>query len=271
MTDPTPLRCAILIDFDNVISGLRDGAGADIAIRFAEQPQVWLDRLMGDAPRRVLLRRCYMNPAGYIEESEGSPRRYFNTFRWAFQAAGFEVMDCPRLTRMKNAADLRIAMDLVAWPTARIDEFTLLSTDSDFVPLLLRLRAADRLTRLVAHPDVGRVVQAAADQHIGLDLVAEWLGWQAPDTRAFGHDLNEAVLVVVRDAMAEAQGPVHLPTLGQMVRDRTGHTIRETNWGGTGSWDILLEAVGGLVRQDGPGGGYVIRREWTAPLANDDQ
>lgn len=101
--------------------------------------------------------------------------------------------------------------------------------------------------------------------------MAKWLGWQAPDTRAFGHDLNEAVIVVVRDAMAEARGPMSLPTLAQIVHQRTGYSIRESSWGGTGSWDKLLEVAGGLVRQDGPSGGYVVRREWTAPLADDRQ
>ncbi|MFC7739549.1 NYN domain-containing protein, partial [Roseomonas sp. GCM10028921] len=184
---------------------------------------------------------------------------------WAFQAAGFEVVDCPRLARMRNAADLRIALDameLLAWPATRIDEFTLISTDSDFVPLLLRLRAADRRTKLVAHPEVGRVVQAAADELIGLDGVARWLGWQAREADRFGHDLGEFVLAVARDVMGEAQAPIGLPLLGTIVRDRTGHSIRETNWGGTGSWDKLLEAAGGLVRKDGPAGGYVMRREW---------
>ncbi|MBP0447842.1 NYN domain-containing protein [Roseomonas sp. SSH11] len=257
-----------MLDFDNMVLGLRDGAGPKVALRFAEEPEVWLDRLMQGNPRRALVRRCYMNPAGSIEDEESGVRRFFSTFRWAFQAAGFEVVDCPKLTRLKNAADVRIALDameLAALPTARIDEFTILSTDCDFVPLLLRLRAADRLTRLVAHPDVGRVLKASADTHIGLDEVAAWLGWQrdaAAVEAAFGHELEDAVLITVRDAMAEAQAPVPLPLLGTVVRDRTGRTIRESNWGGCGSWDKLLETVGGFVRRDGPGGGFALRSEW---------
>lgn len=62
------------------------------------------------------------------------------------------------------------------------------------------------------------------------DVVAEWLGWQGPDAQSFGHDLNEAVLGVVRDAMAGVQGPMRLTALGHTGRDRTGHSLRKTNW-----------------------------------------
>ena len=266
MTETHALRGAIFLDFDNVLSGLREGAGPEVARRFAEAPQEWLGWLAAGAPRRFLLRRCYMNPAGYLEDADGT-RRYFSGFRHAFQAAGFEVVDCPRLTRMKNGADLRIAldvMDALASPLARIDEFTLLSSDSDFVPLLLRLRAADRTTRLVAHPELGRVVRAAADEVLGLDALAEALGWQReshPD-ELFGHDRNQAILGVIREAMEAAQSPLHLPELGQIVRERTGETLRGSDYAGFGSVDAMLEAAGGYIRQDGTGGGHVLRPDW---------
>ncbi|WP_421993950.1 NYN domain-containing protein [Roseococcus sp.] len=259
------LRTAIFLDFDNLVSGLRDGAGSEVALRFAQQPEIWLERLLEDRPRRALLRRCYMNPAGVLDDEAGSRFRY-GEFRWAFMAAGFEVIDCPRLTRLKNAADLRIALD--AFETmlgaAPCDEFMLLSTDSDFVPLLVRLRAADRRTRLVAHPEVGRIVRAAADEIIGLDVLAGWLGWQAsPEPgEAFGAASPADLLAVVRDIMTEAQDPVHVPHLGQMVRNRTGQTLRGSDFAGYGSLDALLTAAGGFIRRDGPGGGHVLRPEW---------
>lgn len=269
MSETPARRSAIYVDFDNVLSGLREGAGVEVARHFAEAPEEWLAWLSQGVPRRFLLRRCYMNPAGYLEEADGM-RRYFSSFRYAFQAAGFEVVDCPRLTRMKNGADLRIAldvMDALASPLARIDEFTLLSSDSDFVPLLLRLRAADRTTRLVAHPELGRVVRAAADEVLGLDALAEALGWQREANRdqLFGPDLNQAILTVIRETMEGAAEPLHLPDLGQIVRDRTGETLRGSDYAGFGSVDAMLEAAGGYVRQDGTGGGYVLRPEWLPP------
>ena len=258
------LRSAIFLDFDNLLSGLRDGAGAEYALRFAEQPEIWLERLLNDRPRRALMRRCYMNPAGALDDGSGSRVRY-SEFRWAFMAAGFEVMDCPKLTRLKNAADVRIALDAMEAmlsPNTRYDEFILLSTDSDFVPLLQRLRAADRRTLLVAHPEVGRVVRAAADEVIQLDMLASWLGWKPPREPgpAFGTEID--LLPIVRDIMQEAEGPVHVPHLGKMVRDRTGVSLRDSGFAGLGSLDAMLAAAGGFIRQEGPGGGHVLRAEW---------
>ena len=262
------LRSAVFIDFDNVVSGLATGAGPSVAHRFATDPEPWFDWLTQDLPRRVLLRRCYMNPSGYLLDENGN-RAYFSAFRRAFQALGFEVVDCPPLTRMKNGADLRMALDVMdaLAATTRFDEFILMSTDSDFVPLLLRLRAADRRTKLVAHPDVGRVVRAAADSVVGLDALARGLGWEAsPLAEAlFGQDAGEQVLAAVAEIMAEAQGPVPLAALGAQVRTRTGMTLRESDWGGTGSIDALVTRVGGIVRQEGPAGGFLVRQEWLLP------
>ncbi|WP_426958196.1 NYN domain-containing protein [Muricoccus radiodurans] len=258
------LRAALFLDFDNLVSGLRDGAGEAVALRFAEAPQDWLDWL-SEGGRRFLIRRCYMNPAGYIEHDAGG-RSYYSTFRWAFQAAGFEVVDCPRLTRLKNAADLRIALDAMdaLQAATRYEEFTLLSSDADFVPLLLRLRAADRRTRLVAHPELGAIVRAAADSVIGVDALAARLGWKAPEGGFAGAD---TVLDAVRDIVTEA--PVHLPQLGALVRGRTGQSLRDSNYGGLGSLEALLEAAG-LIRQPGPGGGMVMRGDGRGRSPSDE-
>ncbi|MFN6956285.1 MAG: NYN domain-containing protein [Acetobacteraceae bacterium] len=265
MADPA---AALFLDFDNIASGLREGAGAAIAHRFAAEPDAWLPFVAAE-PSRCLVRRCYLNPAGFLEAPDGD-RVWFGEFRWAFQAAGFEVVDCPRITRMKNGADIRMAMDMLdalSSPHARIERFVLMSTDADFVPLLLRLRAADRRTRLVAHPEVGRIVRAAADEVIGLDDLARQLGWSPEDAgETFGEDSAAAVQEAVRQILAEAQAPLHLPHLGKLVRDRTGRSLRETRYGGAGTLDALL-AQSGFVRVEGPGGGLAARPEWLAALA----
>ena len=260
-------RAALFLDFDNVFSTLHDAAGAEVAFAFAEQPARWLEWL-SEGGRRFLLRRCYLNPAGYKDNPDGA-RTYHSAFRWAFQAAGFEVVDCPNLTRLKNAADIRIVLDTMDALAAatRYDEFTLLATDADFVPLLLRLRAADRRTRLLAHPRTGPIVRAVADEFLGLDDFARRLGWGAdPRTRtgAPGRPQGDApfgegpdILDVVGQIVGEQ--PVHVPHLGKLVLDRTGHSLRESRWGGTGSLEQMCSTLG-LTRIPGPAGGYVARQ-----------
>jgi uncharacterized LabA/DUF88 family protein len=267
------MRCAIFLDFDNVVLGLREGAGLETALRFAQEPEAWLAWLAGERKRRFLIRRCYMNPAGFLEEAPGL-RHYFGQLRRAFMGAGFEVVDCPKMTRMKNAADVRLALDVMdsLAGAASIDEFTLMSTDADFVPLLLRLRAQDRRTRLVAHPEVGRTVSASADEVIGLDELARALGWSPEQEEAepsFGQDAGEAILHAVREVLGEASAPVPLPDLGQEVRRLTGLSLRETAYGGYGSIEELLEAAGGFVRTDGPGGGWAGRPGSDSAAASD--
>jgi len=89
------MKSALFVDFDNVYSGLRklDPASAD---RFARKPGEWMTWLIeslglpehspADAKRRVLVRRCYLNPQAY------------QRFRPSFNLAGFEIVDCPALT-----------------------------------------------------------------------------------------------------------------------------------------------------------------------------
>jgi len=254
------MRCAIFVDFDNVVLGLREGAGIETALRFAQAPESWLAWLADGQQRRFLIRRCYMNPAGYLDEAPGL-RHYFGQLRRAFMGAGFEVVDCPKMTRLKNAADVRLALDVMdsLAGAAPIDEFTLMSTDADFVPLLLRLRAQDKRTRLVAHPEVGRAVSASADEVIGLDALAAALGWSpghAAEEPAFGEDAAETIRRVVGEIIAEATGPVPLPDLGQEVKRLTGLSLSETKYGGHGSIEALLDAAGGYERREGPGGGW---------------
>ena len=123
----------------------------------------------------------------------------------------------------------------------------------------------------MAHPDVGRVVRAAADSVVGLDALARGLGWEASplDEALFGQDAGEQVIAAMGEIMAEAQGPVPLAALGAQVRTRTGMTLRESDWGGTGSIDALVARVGGIVRQEGPAGGFVVRQEWLLPPATE--
>ncbi|MBC7433906.1 MAG: NYN domain-containing protein [Rubritepida sp.] len=256
------LRAAIFLDFDNIVSGMAMLAGPELAERFAADPRAWLRPLM-DGPRRTLLRRCYMNANAYIKREDQS-RAYFGDFRFAFQAAGFEVVDCPPLTQLKNGADIRMTVDVMdaLASTTRFDEFNLHSSDSDFVPLLLRLRAADRRTRMVAHPRIGAIVRAAADEVHTLDDVAKWL---LAEGRHPGEAVSDQVVLdTVGAIMTDARGPITLASLGSQLASRLGLTMRDSNYAGRGSVDAMLDAVGGLARQEGPGGGFVLRGEWLA-------
>ena len=170
-----PIKTALFIDFDNVYSNL-DKSDARAAARFAEDPAAWLEWFQrgrhiaseGTEPRRLLLRRCYLNPAA------------FGAYRTGFVRAGCSVRDCPPLTtRGKNAADIWMTLDIIdaiAHPTG-FEEFIILASDADFTPVLLRLREHDRRTVLINDQVMAAALRAACDVVVPQDrFVTEALG-----------------------------------------------------------------------------------------------
>lgn len=134
------MKSALFVDFDNVYSGLRklDPASAD---HFARKPGEWISWLIeslclpehspAGAKRRVLVRRCYLNPQAY------------QRFRPSFNLAGFEIVDCPALTSEgKTSTDIHMVLDIVdlLQHEAHYDEFIVFSADADFTPVLRKLR-----------------------------------------------------------------------------------------------------------------------------------
>jgi hypothetical protein len=175
------VRTALYLDFDNVFGGLLK-LDPDVAVQFAENPGSWLTRLSAsftlDGPRRWLVLRCYMNPAGSVlhpDTGAGVPRLYFSRFRPFFVRAGFEVIDCPPLSYTKNAADIRIVVDAVDALGAETayEEFVIASGDSDMTPLLVRLRRADRRTTIMSPSDAAEAFTAVADRLVDSQQLLE--------------------------------------------------------------------------------------------------
>lgn len=180
------VKSALFVDFDNIFIGLQQ-TDPRAAERFAREPLSWIEWLersvavpdgddgtAGGRKRRLLVRRCYLNP------------RSFNRFRAFFIRSGFEVIDTPPLTSQgKTSADVHMVLDLVDslhHPT-RFDEFIVFSGDADFTPLLLRLRKHDRRSLVLAVGYASSAYKAACDVLIDQEtFVEEALGIEAaPD------------------------------------------------------------------------------------------
>ncbi|SMF44628.1 Uncharacterized conserved protein, LabA/DUF88 family [Tistlia consotensis] len=247
MPAPDYLRAALFVDFDNVYSSLRERDG-QAAESFAQFPLAWLnwfeagrhgagepagpEAAPAAPPRRVLLRRCYLNPAAFWRQRAG------------FVQAGFHVVDCPSLTYGgKNSADIQMALDIVealAHET-RFDEFLLLSGDADFAPVLLRLRAHDRRTTILASEQVAPALRASADVVVPLErFVVEALGLE----RGQGEPPSqEELLAFLRETVTKAPKPVLLSQLGGQALRRFGESPRELRWFGHGSLSRLIEEM----------------------------
>lgn len=157
------MKSALFVDFDNVYSQLRQ-LQPDAAERFARHPSEWMGWLTGSLAlpeprqegerRRLLVRRCYLNP------------NWYQSYRHAFLRAGFEIVDCPPVTSQgKTSTDIHMVLDIVdlLQHETRCDEFIVFSADADFTPVLRKLRRHDRRTTVLAIGFPSAAYQASAD------------------------------------------------------------------------------------------------------------
>lgn len=240
-----PLKTALYVDFDNIYLGLRqlDEAAAE---RFATDPARWLawmergmpsqdeeDASIVLQPRDILIRRCYLNP------------RDFGRHRPNFTRAAFSVIDCPPLTAQgKNSADIYMVMDIIDTleHKTRFDEFIILSGDADFMPVLLRLRAHDRQTAILAAGPASDAYKAACDLIIQEDVFIEYaLGMAAdaekeeaqqrplPAQPTASNEILDAMAAKLY-AQASANGRILATDLPRFYMSHPG--FRDSNWFG---------------------------------------
>ncbi len=248
-----PLKSALFVDFDNIYIGLTktDPLAAE---RFASDPARWLAWLEKGRPgipgetssatpaarsRSILIRRCYPNPdAGF--------RRY----RSFFTSSAFSVIDCPSLTRTgKNSSDIYMVMDILDTLNHKtyFDEFIIFSGDSDFMPVLLRLRAHDRRTTTLAIDFMPPAFKAACDLVISEEeFIEDALGVSPENNGGLAHARLE--LPVLKDMaqrvfdMVRQEGEVVGAELPDILKDF--REFREsTNWLGFGTSQRLAEAL----------------------------
>ena len=271
------VRAALYIDFDNVFSGLMD-LDEEAAIAFAQAPREWLDRLAltghyEGSYRDFLIRRCYLNPAGWKLSDQGGgthTRLYFSKFRPFLTRAGFEVVDCPALTsQSKNASDIRIALDILdalRHPT-QFDEFVLFSGDADFTPVLQRVREHDRRTVVVSSSQTAKAYEATVDIFLqeqdlielirpeiqldtesGIEETASLQVHSAPVTLVPNtapsseevESLRERAVDITLEMIDGAKGPVGLANLATAIRSMIGQVVNESDWFNRGSLSAAI-------------------------------
>jgi hypothetical protein len=271
-------RAALFLDFDNVFSGLFN-IDPEVAVKFASDPGAWLHRLSTtftpEGSRRWLILRCYLNPSGSVPhlDDAGQPTRlFFSRFRPSFVRAGFEVIDCPRYSGTKNAADIRIVVDAIdaLADDTRYDEFIVGSGDSDMTPLLQRLRRADRRTMIVSPADAAAAFTAIADHTLDSQQVVALVQGETVDvdddsdngvneeaaepgepleaggpgtTPTVAGELYQEFRTVVEQAYEAASEPVNLASLASRLRGELGSKVGDSNWFGFGSFTRAMQSL----------------------------
>lgn len=172
-----PKKTALFVDFDNVFLCLK-AIDPSLADYFAKRPADWLKQLES-TDRRFLIRRCYMNPASFEE------------YRSYFIYSAFDVIDCPPITKQgKTLADMHMTIDIVdrlMHPT-RFEEFMLFSADSDFTPVLQKLREYDRQTCVVLAGMTSAAYRASADEILLLTGILQQMQGHAGHPSSMQHE-----------------------------------------------------------------------------------
>lgn len=142
------IRSALYIDFENVPLP-PEAIGNWLA---------WLEDGVFDPTgqrRRFLQKRVYWN--SHAERN-----------RDIFQRYGFVPILIGKYSGLKNGADIRMAMDVIetTYTRSEIAEFILLTGDSDFVPVIERLKQKSKRSAIVAtehRPNIHTTYHRAAD------------------------------------------------------------------------------------------------------------
>jgi uncharacterized protein (TIGR00288 family) len=114
---------AVFCDFENVALGVREARYAQF-----DMAKV-LERLL--AKGSIVVKKAYCDWERYKE------------FKATMHAAAFELIEIPHVRQSgKNSADIRMVVDALdlCYTKAHVDTFVIVSGDSDFSPLVSKLR-----------------------------------------------------------------------------------------------------------------------------------
>ena len=114
---------ALFCDFENVALGVRDAKYAQFDIRKV------LERLL--LKGSIVVKKAYCDWDRYKE------------FKATMHEAAFELIEIPHVRQSgKNSADIRMVVDALdlCYTKAHVDTFVIISGDSDFSPLVSKLR-----------------------------------------------------------------------------------------------------------------------------------
>jgi len=118
---------ALFIDFENIALGLRDSKHKSFDVNLV------LKRLVEKG--KIMVKRAYADWERYVE------------YKRPFHEAAIELIDIPQEKYSgKNSADIRLVVDAMdlAHGKEHLDTFVIVSGDSDFSPLVSKLRENDK-------------------------------------------------------------------------------------------------------------------------------
>jgi uncharacterized protein (TIGR00288 family) len=261
---PSTQNMALFCDFENVALGVRDARYAEFDI------QKVLERLL--LKGNIVVKKAYCDWDRY------------KAFKGAMHEAAFELIEIPHVRMSgKNSADIRMVVDALdlCYTKAHVDTFVIISGDSDFSPLVSKLRENNKMVIGVGvKQSTSDLLIANCDEFIYYDdLVREQKkparrkpkanAGKAPEKPAVGseqHKQQEALDLVVEtvEDLFKERGEEE-KVWGSMIKQalkRRKPGFNETYHGFRTFGKLLEEAQArGLLQleHDEKSGGYIVK------------
>ncbi len=128
VSDQKTSSMAVFCDFENVAIGAREAKYADFNIGKV------LERLL--VKGNIVVKKAYCDWGRY------------QSFKRSMHEAAFELIDIPHVRQSgKNSADIRMVVDALdlCYTKEHVDTFVIVSGDSDFSPLVSKLRENNKI------------------------------------------------------------------------------------------------------------------------------
>jgi len=128
MAKPTITNMAVFCDFENVALGVRDARYAKFDI--------------GKVLEKLLLKGSIVVKKAYCDWER------YKEFKAPMHEASFELIEIPHVRMSgKNSADIRMVVDALdlCYTKSHVDTFVIVSGDSDFSPLVSKLRENNKI------------------------------------------------------------------------------------------------------------------------------
>ena len=127
-TQPETKNMALFCDFENVALGVRE----------AKYPRFDIAKVL----ERLLLKGSIVVKKAYCDWDR------YKEFKGPMHEAAFELIEIPHVRQSgKNSADIRMVVDALdlCYTKSHVDTFVIISGDSDFSPLVSKLRENNKL------------------------------------------------------------------------------------------------------------------------------
>jgi uncharacterized protein (TIGR00288 family) len=244
------LQLAVFIDFENIALGLQGDATFDI--------------------RRVLER--LLEKGKILAKVAYADWNRFRQYTTGLHEAGIELIEIPRRASTgKNSADIRLCVDAMdlSWSKEHIDTFVIVSGDSDFSPLVSKLKENGRhVIGLGMKASTSPLLANSCDEFIYYEDLARERerngdadAGHRPGGKSDGRDEAYRLLVDTVRALQRENFEIMQASLVKDTMKRKRPSFNEGSLG-WGSFSELLEDAqeAGLVtvRKDERSGTYVV-------------